>query len=81
MVRAIKEQVTVQPGGLVEIRRSDLPAGITVEVIVMIDESTNGGSGDRPGPFSSFFGSVRNCFRSGEEADAFIRAERDAWPR
>ena len=81
MVRAIKEQVTIKPGGLLEIRRSDLPAGVTVEVIVMIGEPGEGESEGRPRDLSSFFGKVKDCFESGEAADAFLRAERDAWPR
>jgi len=79
MVRAIKEQVTIQPGGLIEIRRPELPSGAVAEVIVMVDEQEI--SGRKPKKFSDFFGSVRGCFESGEAADAFIRAERDSWSR
>lgn len=73
MVRAIKEQVTIQPGGLIEIRRPDLPVGATAEVIVMVEEGN--GSAKSAKNFSDFFGSVRNCFGTGAAADAFIRAE------
>jgi hypothetical protein len=80
MVRAIKEQVTILPGGLIEIRRPDLPPGVTVEVIVMIEEASRARSVG-VNALSSLFGAVRNCFGSGPEADAFLRAERDAWER
>jgi hypothetical protein len=73
--------VTVKPGGLLEIRRSDLPAGATVEVILMIDEGDEGNSPNAPQTFASLFGAVRDCFGSGEAADAFLRSERDAWLR
>ena len=81
MVRAIKQQVTIKPAGVIEVRRPDLPAGVTVEVIVMIEESGETSLPGEPYPLSSLFGAVRNCFGNGEEADAFIRAERDAWQR
>ena len=80
MVRAIKQRATVQPGGLLEIRRPDLPTGATVEVIVMLDDAGNGASTQPPVSLGSLFGQVRGCFQSGEAADAFLRAERDEWP-
>ena len=81
MVRAIREQVVVQPGGLLEIRRPDLPAGATVDVIVMVEENGHGKPADRPDTFASLFGRIRGCFETGEAADAFLRTERDSWPR
>ena len=76
MVRAIKENVIIRPGGLIEIRRPDLPEGAAAEVIVMVE--------DRPEKLprlTSFIGKAKGCFRSAAEVDAFIRAERDAWDR
>jgi hypothetical protein len=81
MVRAIKEQVTIKPGGVIEIRRPELPTGTVVEVIVMMNESEGAASTGRVAPLSSLFGKVQNCFGNGHEADAFLRAERDAWQR
>jgi hypothetical protein len=74
MVQAIKEEVVVQPGGLIEIRRSDLPVGARAEVIVMIDQQVEG----LP-PMSSYVGKGKGCFANAAEVDAFLRAERDAW--
>ena len=79
MVRAIKETVVIRPGGLIEIRRADLPAGARAEVIVMI-ELPDGAHEPAP-PLRSLFGRAKGIFKNGEEADAFIRAERDAWAR
>ncbi|MEW6251429.1 MAG: hypothetical protein AB1716_12335 [Planctomycetota bacterium] len=78
MVRAIKEIVVIGPGGLIQIRRPDLPVGTEVEVIVMVDEELEAGA---PPPLTSLFGAAKGIFASGEEADAFLRAERDAWER
>ena len=76
MNQAIKERVTIQPGGLIEIRRPELPVGATAEVIVIVNDAIN----DIPAvSLGSLFGKVRGCFKSGEEADAFIRSEREAW--
>jgi hypothetical protein len=76
MVRAIKQHVFVQPGGLIEIRRPELPAGTAAEVIVMVEDGLT-----PPPPLTSLFGKAKGSFKSGEEADAFLRAERDAWQR
>jgi hypothetical protein len=37
MVEAIRQTVTVQAGGTVEVRSPDLPAGVRAEVIVLIE--------------------------------------------
>jgi hypothetical protein len=42
MVAAIRQQVTVQPGGVIEIRSPELEPGVRAEVIVLI--------GARPAP-------------------------------
>jgi hypothetical protein len=76
MVRAIKEYVVVGEGGLIEIRRPELPAGSAAEVIVMVDD----GLSPAP-PLASLIGKASSGYTSGEEADAFIRRERDAWER
>jgi hypothetical protein len=38
MVRVLKERVTIQPGGLVEVRSADLTPGLEAEVIVLVDQ-------------------------------------------
>ena len=74
MTRAIKEQVTIKPGGLVEFRHPDLPAGAVVEVIVLVKELT-----DEPPSLTSLIGTGKRMFGSQEEADAYLRRERDSW--
>ena len=74
VVRAIKEIVTVKPGGLIELRHPDLHAGDSVEVIVMREDGVS-----TVPPLGSLIGKVKACFANGEEADRFLRAERDAW--
>lgn len=37
MVAAIKQHVTVQPGGVIEIRSPELKAGTAAEVIVLVE--------------------------------------------
>jgi len=36
VVSAIKRQVTVQPGGIIEVRSPELPAGAQAEVIILL---------------------------------------------
>lgn len=76
MVRAIKENVIIRSGGLIEIRHPDFPEGASAEVIVMIQAPESD-----PPPLIGLLGKARSGYASGEEADAFLRAERDAWDR
>jgi hypothetical protein len=76
MVRAIKEYVVVKAGDLIEIRRPELPTGTAAEVIVMVDDGLSASPS-----LSSLLGRASSGYASGEEADAFIRRERDAWER
>lgn len=77
MVAAIRQQVTVQPGGLVEVRSPELKPGTSAEVIVLVAE----GEAPPPTTWMSFFGSGRGLFSSVEEIDAYIRELRDEWDR
>lgn len=38
MVKAIRQHVTVGPGGIVEVQSPDLPVGAEAEVIVLVDQ-------------------------------------------
>jgi hypothetical protein len=73
MVQQLKTVVTIQPGGRVEIPSSDLPEGQRAEVIVRV------GSEPQPKDYLALFGTGRGAFASAEEADRFLRSERDAW--
>ncbi len=77
MTRAIKKQVTIQPGGVVEFRHPDLPAGAIAEVIVLVEPVE--GPADEPPTLTSLIGSTKGLFGSAEEADAYLRRERDSW--
>ena len=52
----------------------DLPAGAVVEVIVLVKEPA-----DEPPSLTSLLGSTKGLFGSAEEADAYLRQERDSW--
>ena len=75
MVRALRHNVIVQPGGRIEIASDDLPAGTHAEVIVLVDEN------QRQKSYLSLFGCGKGAFPSPEAADQFLRQERDAWER
>ena len=73
MVRAFKQIVTIMPGGRIEIRSDELPEGRRAEVIVLVQAP------DRTVSYSALFGSGKGAFSAPDEADAFLRGERDAW--
>lgn len=72
MTRAIRHHVTVQEGGRIELQ-SDLAAGQAAEVIVLIEEVTESR------PITEFFGAGRGAYASPEDAERFLREERDQW--
>jgi hypothetical protein len=74
MVPAWRQKVVVQPGGVIEIRSSELPVGAKADVIVMLESA-----GEPAPPMTSMIGTGQGGFATPEEADAFIRQERDAW--
>ena len=74
IVTAIRQRVTVQPGGTIEVQSDELQPGAMAEVIVLVEAKI------APNPtLSSFIGAGKGCYSSVEEVDAFIRSERDAW--
>lgn len=74
MVAALKQVVTVQPGGVIQIRSDQLQEGSQAEVIVLVQEPART-SWTRP--LTSFIGSGKGAFKSIEEVDAYIKEIRD----
>ncbi|MEI1375257.1 hypothetical protein PQG02_17660 [Nostoc sp. UHCC 0926] len=75
MFNGLRQKAIVKPGGVVEICSPELPAGATVEVIVLPESSPE----HSEKPLTSFIESARGSFATPEEVDKFIRQERDAW--
>lgn len=53
MVAAIRQQVTVQPGGVVEVRSPELPPGARAEVIVLLTNQPRPAESPAPAPDSA----------------------------
>ena len=82
MVAAIKQVVTVGPGGTVQVTAPELKAGTRAEVIVLLQSADQNPPHTKPDqPLASFIGAGKGCFSSIEETDTFIRSERDEWDR
>lgn len=75
MASTVKQTVTVQAGGVVQVQSPDLVPGSIAEVIVIPETRTS-----LPPKLVNVIGSATGGFASPAEADAFIRRERDAWP-
>ncbi|MDI6725567.1 MAG: hypothetical protein QMD32_01280 [Smithellaceae bacterium] len=73
-MQAIKQHVTVPPNGLIQVHVPELKPGTLAEVIILE-------SAELPPPkrLADSIGKGRGSFATSEEADAFIRKERDAW--
>lgn len=74
MTRALKQNVVIGPGGVIEIRSPELPEGVKADVIVLYEEKEK-----KKIPLSKLFGKGKGLFATPEEADAFLRNERDQW--
>ena len=76
MTQAIREYVTVEREGVIEIHHPVLAVGTQAEIIVLVEKSA-----DEMPTLASFIGKGKGCFANAAEVDAFIRAERDDWER
>ena len=73
MVQAIRQELTIQDDHVLELHSSMLKIGSHVEVIVLLKD---------PPPvknFTSLIGTAKGSFNTPQEADNFIRGERDKW--
>jgi len=77
MLNAIKRSVVVQSGGRIELHVPELPEGSTAEVIVLDEQCAAVRAGG--GKLANLIGQGKGTFGSAEDADRFIRAERDRW--
>jgi len=75
MLYAIKQHVIVQADGVIEVHAPELKAGMHTEVIIL--EAPGLALAERS--LGSFIGTGHGSFATAEQADAFLRAERDAW--
>lgn len=78
MLSAIKQQTIVKPGGVIELTSPDLPEGAIVEVIVLIQDSAELAK-ETERSLTSLIGSAPGSFATSQEADQFIREQRDEW--
>ncbi len=75
MVQAIRQEMTIQKDSVLEIHSSMLKPGTHVEVIILLKENEP----VKNRSLQSLIGSGKGSFSSSDEADAFIRGERDKW--
>ena len=73
MLHAIRQKITVQAGGRIELYAPELAEGTQAEVIV-IEEPT----AHAVRSLSELLGQGRGAYATPEAADAFLRGERDA---
>ncbi|MBN1341260.1 MAG: hypothetical protein JXQ73_01195 [Phycisphaerae bacterium] len=73
MTEEIRQTVTIQSGGRVEVMSKDLPEGRQAEVIVRVKDET------APKSYLELFGAGTGAFANPQVVDRFLRRERDAW--
>lgn len=79
MQTALRLTSMVQPGGRIEVSSPQLPAGKSVEIIVLLSQETNFVRRSVADILAEAPGHL--VFQTAEEVDAFIAEERDAWER
>ena len=75
MEQVIRRRVVVQHGGCIELGSDDVREGTKAEVFVIVRT----GEQSAHATYGSMFGNGRGGFATAEEADAFLRRERDSW--
>ncbi len=78
MQNSLKLRATVQPGGRIELCAPDLRPGQAVDVTI-----TSVPDEPQRRPLREILARIdgHQSFRTAEEVDAYINAERDAWDR
>ncbi len=74
MTQAIRESITVEQEGVIEIHNPALSIGTRAEVIVLVEQPVTEAQ-----PLASFLGRGRGCFADAAQVDSFLRAERESW--
>ena len=76
MSLTLQVQTTILPGHRIEIQAPELPEGRSATVLVLVEEE-----GQPKRRLSEVLAgySGGQLFRSAEEVDAYLRAEREAW--
>ena len=78
-MKAIRQRVTVQPGGRIEITDPALVAGTEADVVLIVPEASGDGAPSTLPPLTDMIGAAKGLFETPEEVDAYIRALRDEW--
>ena len=91
MQQVIEQQVTVLPGGKIELVCPELTAGEVVDVVVSATLDPERSSAGQPGdessrPRRSVLDILNEApghllFKTAQEVDEYIREERDSWDR
>ncbi|HEY2292554.1 MAG TPA: hypothetical protein VGM86_17785 [Thermoanaerobaculia bacterium] len=76
MTQTIREHITVEQEGVIEIHNPALSVGTKAEVIIHVEQPPV-----EERPLVSFLGQGKGCFKDAAEVDAFLRAERESWER
>lgn len=76
MTQTIREHITVEQEGVIEIHNPALSIGTKAEVIIHVEQPP---VAERP--LVSFLGRGKGCFKDAADVDAFLRAERESWER
>jgi hypothetical protein len=79
MQAALRLTAQVQAGGKIEVADAQLPVGASVEIIVLLPQSTPTARRSILDVLAEAPGHL--TFETAEEVDAYLRAERDAWER
>lgn len=79
MQAALHLKTTVLPGGKIEIMDQELPAGASVEVIVLLSASSASGRRSAIDILAEAPG--QRLFKTAADVEAYLRHEREAWER
>ena len=79
MMTAVRQRVTVQPGGRVEVQSAQLPAGAEAEVIILVDGSAQATARSQLEALKKLQDSLNLSPQTAQDWIAEARAQRRAW--
>ncbi|MGB3291415.1 MAG: hypothetical protein WBB01_00320 [Phormidesmis sp.] len=75
MLKGIRQEAIVKPGGIIELASPDLPVGISVEVIVLVNEDSRQpeDTADSEDKWAEFYKSAVGAWKDDEEINQIFK--------
>ncbi len=73
MLKGIRQEAVVQPGGIIELAPTDLPVGMAVEVIVLLNEEMLSAEPEKDEKWVRFYETVVGAWKDDTEINQIFQ--------